>query len=229
MLLTACEEKNDVSMNEQDIQRVKTDVSLPVSTTDVASQSLLPDEAPMRKPSLNVYCLDYSGSMLEHGHRQLKDAIDRLFALDEEGKRQPQASDNDVHIVIPFNQDPLAVLNATGSGQFSDLMDELQGYRPKGGTDIYTAASRALDELAPYDLDHYQVAIIFLTDGTSDGNYNYFRTKYETFGYDIPIFSLILGQADQRQMDELAMLSGARVFHEIQDLLDALQGVEEFK
>lgn len=222
------DENRAIFRTEWGIQPDRTIVPLPTPTADVINESLMLYQTQFKKPSLNVYALDYSGSMSGQGNRQLKNAMNLLLDQEEAAKHLLQASESEVNIIIPFNQDPIAVLEASGSRQLDALNDEVQSYRPGGGTDIYAAASRALDELADYDLNQYQAAIILMTDGKSGGNIRYFRTKYENFGYDIPIFSISFGQADHRQLEELAELSRARVFDGTEDLLSAFKEVKGY-
>lgn len=222
------DENRDVFKTEWGIQPDRTIVPLPTPTADVIYESLTLYQTQFKKPSLNVYCLDYSGSMFGQGNRQLEDAMNMLLDQDEAAKHLLQASANEVNIIIPFNQDPIKVLEANGISELDSLNDEIQRLSPGGGTDIYAAASKALDELADYDLNQYQAAIILMTDGQSGGNDRHLRSKYETFGYDIPIFSISFGDADHRQLDALADLTRARVFDGTQDLLGAFKEVKGY-
>ena len=84
--------------------------------------------------------------------------------------------------------------------------------RVGGGTDMYAAATEGLHLLAGYDLSRYTPAIILLTDGQSGGYFQDFEDAYEALGEEVPVFSIMFGDADEYQLEELAEYTNARVF-----------------
>ena len=50
----------------------------------------------------------------------------------------------------------------------------------------------------------------------------------ETYGNDIPVFSITFGDADPDQLEELAEMTGARVFDGTEDLTEAFRGVKGY-
>ena len=70
---------------------------------DVLFECLNLYQTDFRKPSLTVYCLDYSGSMSGEGNEQLVQAMEQLLIQENARKNFLQASENEVNILIPFN------------------------------------------------------------------------------------------------------------------------------
>lgn len=74
---------------------------------------------------------------------------------------------------------------------------------------VWTAALGML----PNNLSSYTTAIVLMTDGQSETrDKNYFTGEYQSRGQDVPIFSIMFGDADPDQLNELAKLSNAKVF-----------------
>lgn len=132
-------------------------------------------------------------------------------------------------ILSPFDSAPRGVYSAAGNGaELEELYDQIESEQATGGTDIYAAAEEALRQLAQYDLTQYTPAVILLTDGVSDGTVQDFRAVYERIGADIPVFSIMFGDADSSQLEELAELTGARVFDGREDLVGAFRSVKGY-
>ena len=103
--------------------------------------------------------------------------------------------------------------------------------RPGGGTDIYLQAIEALREMREnYDLTQYTPAVILMTDGKSNGNMDFgdFQDFYLQEQMDVPVFSIMFGQAQESQLDELADLTNARVFDGREDLIGAFRSVKGY-
>lgn len=65
----------------------------------------------------------------------------------------------------------------------------------------------------PGNRNDYTVAIVLLTDGRSKTtNRDAFKRQYEAVGKGVPIFSVMFGDADSQQLDDLAKLSNGKVF-----------------
>ncbi len=57
------------------------------------------------------------------------------------------------------------------------------------------------------------MAIALLTDGQSEtGKLEEFKQRYESEGKGVPIFSIMFGDADSNQLNDLATLSNGKVF-----------------
>ncbi len=195
----------------------------------VLKQCLTMYQTELRKPSLTVYCLDYSGSMTGDGNKQLRAAMEQLLIQEKAKKNYLQASSDDVTILIPFNEKVMDVYQAKGNGSDMDgLYDKVTGISPDGGTDMYAAMEEGLKQLRKYDLSQYTPAIIVMTDGMSNDYYEQFKEMYRAEGKDIPVFSIMYGDADSSQLDELAKLTNARVFDGREDLTGAFRKVRGY-
>ena len=53
-------------------------------------------------------------------------------------------------------------------------------------------------------------------------------SAYEAFGADVPVFSIMFGDADPTQLEELAELTHARVFDGREDLIGAFRSVKGY-
>ena len=72
----------------------------------------------------------------------------------------------------------------------------------------------ALDELpSESEASQYTTAIVLMTDGRSNSDHqDEFESAYKSRGRDLPIFSIMFGDADPSQLKSLATLSNAKVF-----------------
>ena len=93
---------------------------------------------------------------------------------------------------------------------------------------MYAAAIQGLEALKEYDLSQYTPAIILLTDGQSGGYVYDFETAYEQLGEEIPVFSIMFGDADESQLEELAEYTNARVFDGRENLTEAFRSVKGY-
>lgn len=198
-------------------------------STDVLMECLNLYQTEFRKPSLTVYCLDYSGSMEGTGREQMVEAMSQILIQENAEKNLLQASEHEVNILIPFEGYPRGIYTAEGNGaELEALYTQVEAEEAVGGTDIYYAAMEGLRQLDDYDLGQYTPAIILLTDGVSDGSFSDFRDGYEAFGADVPVFSIMFGSADPTQLEELAELTHARVFDGREDLIGAFRSVKGY-
>lgn len=93
---------------------------------------------------------------------------------------------------------------------------------------MYQAAAQGVEELKQYDLSQYTPAIILLTDGQSGGSFNQLAEAYGELGSQVPIFSIMFGDADESQLENLAEFSNARVFDGREDLVGAFRSVKGY-
>ncbi|MGI6118081.1 MAG: substrate-binding domain-containing protein [Bilifractor sp.] len=196
---------------------------------DVLTEALDLYQTELRKPSLTVYCLDYSGSMSGEGNQQLVDAMSNLLDQSKAEDNLLQASPEDINIIIPFDGNTRSVITAKGNGaELEKLEQAITSEVPGGGTDIYSAASEGILEMKKYDLSRYTAAIILMTDGRSVDNRNDFEETYKESGDDIPVFSITFGDADPSQLEEIAQETNARVFDGSKDLTAAFRAAKGY-
>lgn len=182
----------------------------------------------LRLPSHSYFVLDISGSMAqEHRIDELKSAL-MLLAGSEPGtlagrfaRFQPREKVDlttfNSHIVDHLGLDFAGPAGLEKSRQrFEDFVAALQ---PRGGTAIYDALQATYQQALSdrkQPATHYP-SIVLMTDGeSSSGNtFEEFRNWYEALpdtARDIPVYTVLLGEADPQEMKSLADLTGGRVF-----------------
>ena len=184
-------------------------------TADVIQKALNMYQTELRKPSLTVYCLDYSGSMAGNGVTSLRSAMSMLLDQQKAKNYMLQASTKDVTIVIPFDNNVLDIWKAEGNDETTllELQSKIDSLDPQGGTDIYKPLIKAMDEIKKYNVSDYTTSIILMSDGKSNVNsYNQVVEEWNQENLDIPIFSITFGESDDRELQALADFSTARVF-----------------
>lgn len=210
-----------------DLNRILTPIRYP--SADVIREALTLYQTSFRKPSLTVYCLDYSGSMREAGEDDLKGAMRTLLDQPTAARYLLQSSARDVTVVIPFNDHPQAQWTVEGNdpNNLSGLIAQITSMQADGGTDIFTPALQARDIIRSHGtLEGYFPAIILMTDGKSeDGlSLDQFTQRWKAAGGpDVPIYSITFGNADDKQLKQLAQISSGRVFDGRQDLVRAFR------
>ncbi len=223
------EENKDVFRAEWGLQvdRVLSPIKMPAA--DILFECLNLYQTDFKKPSLTVYCLDYSGSMSGEGNEQLVEAMEQLLIQENARKNFLQASEDEENILIPFNDTVINTYTASGNGgELESLYDDVRDQEVGGGTDMYAAAVRGIEMLKGYDLSQYTPAIILLTDGQSSGSVYDFEEAYEELDAEVPVFSIMFGDADETQLQELAEYTNARVFDGRENLTEAFRSVKGY-
>lgn len=193
---------------------------------DVIKEALVLYQTSFRKPSLTVYCLDYSGSMRENGEDDLKGAMKILLDQPTAARFLLQTSARDITVVIPFNGRPLDRWSITGNdpAQLSELLSKINSLQAEGGTDIFSPVIEARDFIRQQpNLEGYSAAVILMTDGRSENGMSIENFRNRWAGHDLPVYSITFGSADDSQLKELATLSSGRVFDGRQDLVKAFR------
>ena len=223
------EENKDVFRTDWGVQPDRVLSIMKMPQTEVLLEALNLYQTDFKKPSLNIYCLDYSGSMAGKGNEQLVAAMEQLLIQENAEKNFLQASRDEINVLILFDDEILAEYTAVGSSEELEALYERVAEQETGsGTDMYLAADEALNVLSSYDLSKYTPAIILLTDGMSGGSYDMFMEHYQALGMDVPVFSIMFGDADPEQLEELAAATNARVFDGREDLIDAFRKVKGY-
>lgn len=184
-----------------------------------------------KKPALNIYVLDYSGSMGGSGYRQLKDAMRQVLIQENAKKNLLQASSKEENILILFDDSIVAIDKASGNGaELDNLFKVVESNNPRGATDIYGACIKALEEANQYDLNSYSPAIIVMTDGEHNGSTSFtnFSNEYNKLTTKIPVFTILFGEADEKEMNNIAEHTKARVFDGRKNLIDAFKNVKGY-
>ncbi len=213
-----------------DTEKILSPIKMPSEKTLMKSLELY--QTGFRKPSLNIYCLDYSGSMTGEGNEQLVEAMGQLLIRENAEKNFLQAADGEVNIVITFDDEVLNVYTAEGSDdeELEALYSQIEKEPVGGGTDMYAALSGGLEIITEkYKISDFSPAFIIMSDGASETSCrDEFIELYNSCGYDIPVFSIMFGSADDSQLNELAELTNARVFDGRNDLTSAFRSVKGY-
>ena len=213
-----------------DTQRILSPITMPAA--DVLMNALNLWQSSFRKPSLTVYCLDYSGSMSGEGNAQLVNAISQVLLQENAERNLLQAGAGDINIVVTFDSKVLNVYSCESAepDRLAKLFQSVCEEQIGGGTDIYTAAQYALELIEDnYDTSGYTPAVILMTDGASQTSSKQdFEDLYRESNTDIPVFSIMFGSAKSEQLDEIAALTNARVFDGREDLVGAFRSVKGY-
>ncbi|MBP0964239.1 MAG: VWA domain-containing protein [Oscillospiraceae bacterium] len=211
-----------------DTEKILSPITMPSEETLMKALNLY--QTAFRKPSLNIYCLDFSGSMSGEGNRQLVEAMEQILIPENAEKNLLQASENEVNIVVTFDGSVRNIYTVEGSENLPLLYGDIAAEEPGGGTDMYAAALEGVEyAVTGYDLNNYCPAVIIMSDGASKtGSREDFIGGYKACGYDIPVFSIMFGDADDSQLNELAKLTNARVFDGRSDLIAAFRSVKGY-
>jgi Ca-activated chloride channel homolog len=185
----------------------------------------------LRRPSLTALCLDLSGSMQGHGEQQLLDAMRFLLTPARTREMLVQWSKQDQILVLPFSDHVLWTATATGDDtEQAGLLARALELHAGGGTDFYTCGAQALAAMKPaLDAGQHLPAIVIMTDGKSQGAMATFESAWRADGRRVPVFGVTFGdEADRSQLDNLARLTGGRVFDGTKSLTDAFRAVRGY-
>ncbi len=177
-------------------------------------------ENELRRPSRTVYVLDTSGSMAGGRLNGLKEALTDLtgeFRHREEVTLMPFGSDVKsvrTHVVEPA--DPEAGLDA--------IRADAGGLTAAGDTAIYSSLQQAYDHLGP-GRDTF-TSIVLMTDGENTtgaraGDFDAFYRSLAPDQRDVPVFPILFGDSDRRELTHIAELTGGRLFDARKGSLDS--------
>lgn len=198
-------------------------------STSVIKKALALYQTELRKPIATVFCLDYSGSMNGKGNRELIKAMEYILTEEEAQKNLLQFAKDDKITVIAFDDEILNIWEAESGTDTAKLIRSIKNQRIGGATNIYLAASTAVQILGEEDLNKYNASVILMTDGESNvGSINNLRSEYIKTGKDIPIFSIMFGNASSDQLEDIADLTNAKVFDGRTNLLGAFKEVRGY-
>ena len=208
-----------------DVKRAITALVIPEQA--VIEQALRAYQGETRRPSEIVFLLDYSGSMQGEGNQQMVEALSNLLLQNKARTFFLETTGKDIFHVVPFNNQPLDKWQASGSSEQSmrTLFSKIEDYSPGGGTNIYLATKRGLNILeSSGNRDTHSQMILLLTDGKSEGDYQFLqKTLSPNAARNKPIFSILFGDASEEQVQELANASAARVFDGRKGLVSAFR------
>ncbi len=197
-------------------------------TSDVIKLALNIYQTQYRKPVHVVFCLDFSGSMIGSGYNDLKAAMNYILSEEAEKEYIQFASDDAIDVVL-FASNVQGVVSTNDGTEVSQILKKIEDSSPYGGTAIYAAANKALDLLKDEDKDVRNKSIILMTDGEGNiGKYKDLSKHYSQIGENIPIYSIMFGDANPKQLEEIAKLTNGKVFDGKQDLVKAFKEVRGY-
>lgn len=197
-------------------------------STAVIREALNQYQTSLRKPIHIAFCLDYSGSMSGDGIHSLIDAMEYILDKDKASKNLLQFAEKDKITIIPFNSKVINVWNTTNGVNTNQLIANIKNETVNGGTNIYDSSIEALKILEKED-SSYNVSIVLMTDGMSNyGKFQQLKDAYKTVKREIPIYSIMFGDADNSQLANIAELTNAKVFDGRTNLLQAFKQVRGY-
>jgi Ca-activated chloride channel family protein len=213
-----------------DLSRIIQPITLP--RTEVIREALDLYQTELRKPSITIYCLDYSGSMEGDGEEQLESAMRVLLDPEQAARYLLQPSSRDVTVVIPFDSGTRGQWRTDGNDPdlLRDLLVKVTDQGAGGGTAIYGCLIAALDAMAGRPRG-YEPAIILMTDGQSNEGPGFdevqARLGQEVPG-PVPVYGIMFGNASEGQLNEIAEATSGRVFDGRNDLIGALRDAKGY-
>lgn len=208
------------------VSRILNPIRIPAAP--VVSEALNLYQTAFRKPSLTAYVLDYSGSMAGKGVEQLRKAMRTLLDQRIAKEYLLQASPEDMTIIVPFNNRVLPALQAQGNDPqvLGDLLAQIEALEPGGGTNMYVGAAEAVKLMQQHAASgKYQSSVIVMSDGMSEGNIAQFQslTSGANMGKDVPVFTILFGEAQPEQMKAFAEAMSGRMFDGRADVVQAFR------
>ena len=195
------------------------------STVDVIDNLLFSYLDEQRQPSHAYFVLDVSGSMKGEGLQELQKAMNNLTGVDNTLTGRFSRFRSREHVtVLTFNDTVQSInefviddTNPDGADmqQIRNFVNELYPY---GNTAIYTSLLEAykqvqIDQQA--DPDHYYT-IVLMSDGANTHGLNArdFENLYQALPADAQVrtFTVLFGEADEAAMQEIADITGGRMF-----------------
>ena len=232
---TVREENRTIYKKDWGIDLDKTISPIRFPNAEVIMEALNMYQSEFKKPAFTIYVLDYSGSMGGNGgYEQMNEALRQVLVPENAKTNLLLGTSNDMTYILPFSDRVLGELMASGNGEELDsLYQELsENYSPDTATFMYEAIDEAISILKTNEdkLKDYSPAIVVLSDGRANGpmDFDSLNESYQSLGYDVPIFSILFGDARKDDLEEIATMSKARVFDGRSDMIKAFQNVKGY-
>jgi len=198
-------------------------------TKDVIKFALFTYQEQFRKPIHVVFCLDYSGSMIGEGSKQLFEAMD--LVLTERAKDYNiQFGQKDKIDIVKFEYGANLIASTDDGTDTDELLETIKSKEFIGATALYDACLEGLRLLENEDRNQYNVSVILMTDGLGNWGSDYYRlaNEYHRMNKDIPIYSIVFGEADEKQLSDIAKLTNGKIFDGKDDLVNAFKTVRGY-
>lgn len=179
----------------------------------------------LRRPSRTLYVLDTSGSMQGDRIEGLRQALVGLTGADQSlaGKFNRFHGREQVTL-LPFNSSALPPLKyEVPADDPRPVLDQIRttatSLDAAGGTAIYSSLRSGYDVLrAQIDADPDRfTSVVLMTDGENTGSEDFddferFHAGLPQHLKGIPIFPVLFGESATAEMDQVAKMSGGKVF-----------------
>jgi Ca-activated chloride channel family protein len=202
-------------------------VELPFpNTVEVIDRLLFSYLDEQRVPAHAIFVLDVSGSMRGDGLDDLQQAIKNLTGQDESlTGRFARFRSREKITLLTFssgvNDSTDFLINDTSSqgADMQTIRSYVDGLHANGGTAIYTALAEAyrLAESAQAQDPNRYYTIVLMSDGekTEGISQRQFEQAYQALSpqaQNVRTFTVLFGKADEREMSEIAEITGGRMF-----------------
>jgi len=211
-----------VALGEQFPDGYLMDLAFP-STLETVNEILFAYLEDRRKPSHSFFVLDLSGSMQGKRIAALKQAMKNLAGNDHSITGKFSRFHNRERVtLITFNHKVLEerVFNIDKQGEsLAAIRDYIDTLKPTGGTAIFTALQQAYQKarLAKAADPERFYSVVLMSDGVNNDGVLYpeFREFYlqaSDYVAEVRTFPVLFGNANPQQMQDVAELTGGRVF-----------------
>ena len=110
----------------------------------------------------------------------------------------------------------------------SELIEMVNRNKPTTSTAMYLALEEAI-KILDYPTEDYTKTIIVMTDGESNvGSYSSFENFYLKNKSNIPVYGIMFGNANAKQLNKVALLTNGKVFDGRTNLLNAFKEVRGY-
>lgn len=224
-----------------------TDVSKVMKVTTFPGKSVITEALnyyvnTFRKPAYTFFVLDFSGSMSGQPVNDLKAAMKYIFG-DEAAEENLQFSERDTVTVFYFSNgyvNELYLEDRKCDNYYETLLcnldlkqaaNQLEKVKATGGTPLYEALGEAyhLAIQAHEDMPENAVSVVVMTDGEPTGiSQNKFITNYKNDLDQVPIYTIAFGDANDKDLKNLASVSNGKFFDGRTGLVDAFREIRGY-
>lgn len=215
------------------IDLAQTIVPIRYPAREVIETALRLYQTTFRRPSLTVFCLDYSGSMSGDPERALKSAMALLLDQGEATRYMLEAASRDITAIVLFNEDIITEVRVEGNDpiKLAEALNVVRTTNADGGTDIYKPVMRALDIMKELPYENFSSAVILMSDGRNDSptTLDVVRQHLAALGNPaIPVHTIAFGEASEEELAAISQLTAGRPFGKTDDLVTAFRNAKGY-
>ena len=204
------------------------------STTKYPSEEIMKKalntyQSELKKPTHVLFALDYSGSMTGEGIEQLRKVMTYILTSEKASDSYLQFSSKDKISIVMFNSDIEETKTIDDGLKTKEILELINTKEPKGGTNIYDTVTASVRLLNKEDPDKYNVSVVLITDGEGiEGDYSQIQSVIKSIKNNVPVYSIIYGNANSTQLSNISSLTGGKVFDGRDNLLEAFKIVRGY-